>query len=67
MTEVVQLLRIDEACRASALPRSTFYYFSRTDPTFPQIIKLGKRTSAVSAADLARWVESRRQAGTQAA
>lgn len=52
------LISIDEAAEMLGISRSHLYEIIRSDPTFPQVIKLG-RASRIELAALVDWIRAR--------
>ncbi len=52
------LLRLNTAAEFSGLSVATIYRKSATDPTFPKLVKLGKRCTRIRAGDLTAWLAS---------
>lgn len=52
------LLRIRTACAIAGLSEATIYRKAATDPTFPKLVKLGKRCTRIRAGDLTAWLSA---------
>lgn len=55
------LLKIPTASEVSGLSVATIYRMAAADPTFPKLIKLGRRCTRIRAGDLTAWLAA--QAG----
>lgn len=55
------LLTIRTSSAVSGLSSATIYRKAATDPTFPKLIKMGKRCTRIRAGDLTAWLAA--QAG----
>ena len=55
------LLRLSTAAAVSGLSEATLYRKAASDPTFPKLVKLGKRCTRIRAGDLTAWLAA--QAG----
>jgi prophage regulatory protein len=55
------LLKIKTAGEVSGLSVATIYRKAAVDPTFPKLIKLGRRCTRIRAGDLTAWLAA--QAG----
>jgi len=51
-TKIDIQLRPKDACTRLGIKPSTFWKWAQTDPDFPQLTRLGKRCTSVSAAAL---------------
>ena len=40
----IQLLTIKDCCESGRISRTTFYRLSKTDPNFPELLKIGSST-----------------------
>lgn len=50
------LLRMSTAATLSGLSEATLYRKAATDPTFPKLVKMGKRCTRIRAGDLTAWL-----------
>ena len=57
-----QLLTMRDLCERLRLGRTTIYGVMRSDPTFPEPFRVVGNSLRWDAADLARWVTSRKSA-----
>ena len=55
------LLKFSTASALSGLSESTLYRRSATDPSFPRLVKMGKRCTRIRAGDFTTWLAA--QAG----
>jgi predicted DNA-binding transcriptional regulator AlpA len=49
-------VRVTDAAAALGVARSTIYRWSKTNPEFPEIFRLGPSTSRIYLPDLEAWV-----------
>jgi len=50
------LLKMSTASTVAGLSEASLYRKAATDPTFPKLIKLGKRCTRIRAGDLTAWL-----------
>lgn len=55
------LLKMSTAAAVSGLSEASLYRKAASDPTFPKLVKLGKRCTRIRAGDLTAWLAA--QAG----
>lgn len=55
------LLKLRTAAAVSGLSEATIYRKAATDPSFPKLVKMGKRCTRIRAGDLTAWLAA--QAG----
>ena len=55
------LLKMPTAAAVSGMSEATLYRKAASDPTFPRLVKLGKRCTRIRAGDLTAWLAA--QAG----
>lgn len=55
------LLKMSTAAAVAGQSEATLYRKAKSDPTFPRLIKMGKRCTRIRAGDLMNWL--RAQAG----
>lgn len=53
------LLTLRTASAVAGLSIATLYRKSKSDPTFPKLVRMGKRCTRVRAADLTSWLASK--------
>ena len=53
------LLKMATASVIAGLSEATLYRKAKTDPTFPKLVKLGKRCTRIRAGDLTAWLASK--------
>jgi predicted DNA-binding transcriptional regulator AlpA len=52
------LLKLRTAAAISGLSEATLYRKSASDPTFPRLVKMGKRCTRIRAGDLTAWLSA---------
>lgn len=52
------LLKLATAAAVAGMSEPTLYRKVKTDPTFPRLIKLGKRCTRIRAGDLTAWLNA---------
>lgn len=52
------LLKLDTAAALSGVSVPTLYRKAASDPTFPKLIKMGKRCTRIRAGELMIWLDS---------
>lgn len=52
------LLKIKTASAVSGLSPATIYRKAASDPTFPKLVKMGKRCTRIRAGDLSTWMNA---------
>ncbi len=52
------LLKLSTAVAISGMSEATLYRKSASDPTFPKLVKLGKRCTRIRAGDLMAWLSA---------
>lgn len=55
------LLKLSTAAVLAGLSEATLYRKAKSDPTFPRLVKMGKRCTRIRAGDLTAWLAA--QAG----
>jgi len=50
------LLKLPTAAAVSGLSEATIYRKAASDPTFPKLVKLGKRCTRIRAGELTTWL-----------
>lgn len=50
------LLTLRNAAVVCGVSEVTLYRWSKTDPTFPRLVKMGKRCTRIRAGDLTAWL-----------
>lgn len=61
------LLRTQKACALLGISKTTLYTWCKTDPTFPQPIRVGARCTAWKSDELQAWIDSRSRVTLQEA
>ena len=56
------LLKMRTAAAISGLSESTLYRKATSDPTFPRLVKMGKRCTRIQAGALMAWLSSQVEA-----
>lgn len=59
MQTVPAILRPMQVCKILGISKATFWRLAKDDETFPKVFKLGPSASAVSSADLNRWLKAK--------
>ena len=52
------LLKLPTAAAVAGMSPATLYRKAATDPTFPRLVKLGKRCTRIRAGDLTAWLSA---------
>ncbi len=52
------LLKISTAAALAGIGTSTLYLKARTDPTFPKLVKMGKRCTRLQAGPYMAWLKA---------
>lgn len=52
------LLKMSTAAAVAGISETTLYRKSASDPTFPKLVKLGKRCTRIRAGDLTAWLKA---------
>ena len=63
-TKIDIQLRPKDACTRAGFKPSTFWKLAKTDPDFPQLTRIGKRCTSVSAAALDAYL-AKKTGGTK--
>lgn len=50
------LLRMPTAATVAGMSEATLYRKAKSDPTFPRLVKIGKRCTRIRAGDLTTWL-----------
>lgn len=50
------LLRMRTAATVAGMSEATLYRKAKSDPTFPRLVKIGKRCTRIRAGDLTTWL-----------
>ena len=61
---LIKYLRPKAACNVLGIGLTTFWNLAKTDPDFPELIKLGPQTTVVEEAALITYVNSKRRPAT---
>lgn len=56
------LLKLSTAAAVAGISETTIYRKAATDPTFPRLIKIGKRCTRIRAGDLSAWLRAQGKA-----
>jgi predicted DNA-binding transcriptional regulator AlpA len=64
-TLVPLYVSIPTAAELCATSRQNIYLIQKQDPTFPRIIKLGRRKSGILYKDLCHWAEEKARGGAK--
>lgn len=57
----MKYLRPRDAAQRLGIGLTSFWGLAKSDPTFPELIKLGTRTTVVEEHELEQWLESKRR------
>jgi predicted DNA-binding transcriptional regulator AlpA len=59
------IVSVPTAAELCSTSRQNLYLLEKNDPTFPKIIKLGRRKSGILYKDLCHWAEEKARGGIE--